>query len=294
MTTGPLTVRRARPTDLHVVLELLDRTAARLHSQGIPEWLTWPDRQDAVAASIRRGDVWLLSTATGDVAATATLSTADPGPGLWDDRDRQLAATHLSRFAVRPDFLGQGVGAQLLNWSRIRAYRDGSFFLRIAAWARLPGLHAYLRRQGFRELWTMSGPPATSRTLFVRHAAPNDTVVRIIEEPAPTLLTTQLVELMPGDARPDQGPGPDHAHVARHLVSDCGTPIRIVPGYRYRLRDTDDGWQVEAAKYVGWQPSDRIARADGLALDHDRDYVLTHHEGSPCGVEIVTVQRNNT
>ncbi|WP_426503048.1 GNAT family N-acetyltransferase [Dactylosporangium sp. McL0621] len=294
MVTGPLTARRARPDDLHVVLELLDRTAAWLHSQGIPAWLTWPDRQDAVAASIGRGEVWLLGTATGDVAATATLSTADPGPGLWAEGDRRVAATHLSRLAVRPDFLGQGVGAQLLDWASVRAYRDGSFFLRIAAWPRLPGLHAYLRRQGFRELWTVAGPPATSRTLFVRHAAPNDTVVRITEEPGPTLLTTQRVELEPDDARPAQGPEPDHAHVARQLRSEHGIPIRIVPGYRYRLRDTDDGWRVEAAKYVRWQPGNRIATVDGLALDHDRDYVLTHHESSPCGVEIVTVQRNST
>ncbi|MEV0134891.1 GNAT family N-acetyltransferase [Dactylosporangium sp. NPDC050688] len=294
MVTGPLTVRRARTDDLHVVLELLDRTAAWQHSQGIPEWLTWPDRHDTVAASIGRGEVWLLSTATGDVAATATLSTADPGPGLWDESDRRVAATHLSRLAVRPDFLGQGVGAQLLDWARARAYRDGSFFLRIAAWPHLPNLHAYLRRQGFRELWTVAGPPTTSRTLFVRHAAPDGTVVRIIKDPTPTLLATQRVEFEPGDARPAQGPEPDHAHVARQLLSEHGTPIRIVPGYRYRLRDTDDGWRIEAAKYVGWQPGNRIATADGLAIDHDRDYVLTHHEGSPCGVEIVSVQQNST
>lgn len=178
-----LPVRDAASALDRTFTELLDRTAAWLHSQGIPEWLTWPDRQDTVAASISRGEVWLLGTATGDVAATATLSTADPGPGRWDETDRGVAATHLSRLAVRPDFLGQGVGTQLLEWARVRAYRDGSSLLRVAAWPRVPDLHAYLRRRGFLELWTVAGPPATARTLFARPTAPDGTVVRVIEHP---------------------------------------------------------------------------------------------------------------
>ncbi|MET7396828.1 GNAT family N-acetyltransferase [Dactylosporangium sp. NPDC005572] len=291
---GPLTVCRAGPADLRSVLELLDTTATWLHNQGVPDWLTWPDIRDTIASSIGRGEVWLLRTAAGDVAATATLSTGDPGPGLWNEDDREVAATYLSRLAVRPDLHDQGVGAKLLDWACVHAYRHGSFFLRFVAWPRMPRLHAYLRRHGFRELWTVAGPPATSRTLFLRHAAPNDTVVRITEEPPPVLLPTQSVEVNADDVRPAQGSGPDHAHVAHQLVSEHGRPIRLVPGYRYRLRDTDEGWRLQGAKYVGWQAGDRITMADGLTLEHDCDYVLIHHDGYPCGVEIVSIQRQRT
>ncbi|MFI5908244.1 GNAT family N-acetyltransferase [Dactylosporangium sp. NPDC051541] len=153
----PLSPRLAAPDDVPAVLDLLDRTATWLQWQGLPDWLTWPDRHDTVPTSIERGELWLLTTTTGEAAATATLTTDDEG-------------THVSRLAVRPDLHGQAIGARLLTWAAANAHRNGRPLLRMAAWPRQPALHAYLRRQGFRELWTVAGPPAVSRTLFVRRA----------------------------------------------------------------------------------------------------------------------------
>jgi GNAT superfamily N-acetyltransferase len=290
--TSPLIVRRARPDDLHAVLDVLDTSAAwLLHAHGVPEWLTWPDRRDTLAAAIERGQVWLLSTALADVVGTVTLSTGDPGAGLWDDNDRQVAATYLDRLAVRPHLRGQRIGAELLDWARGHAYRHGSFWLRLAAWPRLPHLHTYLRRQRINELYLVGGPPATSRTLFAGHAGPSNPASRITEQPDPVLLPTQRVELTPRDARPTDGPGPDHAHRTGQLLSEHDTPVRIVPGYRYRLRHTDNGWRLQAAKYVSWQPGDPVTTAGGLVLDPDHDYVLTHADAGRCGFEITTVRR---
>jgi GNAT superfamily N-acetyltransferase len=287
-----LTVRRATPDDLHAVLEVLDTSAAwLLHAHGVPEWLTWPDRRVTLAPAIDRGQVWLLGTASGDIAGTVTLTIDDPGAGVWDDNDRRDAATYLHRLAVRPHLHGQGIGAELLDWARGHAYRHGDFRLRIAAWPRLPRLHAYLRRQRIHEMWMVGGPPATSRTLFSCHAGPSNPFGRITEQPGPVLLHTQRVDLAAGDPRPADGSGPDHAHVAGRLLREPGTPIRIVPGYRYRMRHTDDGWRLQAAGRVGWGPGDPVAPAGDLALMPDRDYVLTHADAGICDFEITTVAR---
>lgn len=140
-------------------------------------------------------------------------------------------------------------------------------------------------------LWTVDGLPATSRTLFVRHAVPWDTVVPLAEAEPPVMMVTQRVPLDPDDPQPDAEPRPDHAHVAPQLLVEPGAPARIVPGYRFRLREIDGGWRFQGAQYARWHPGRPVAAADGLVMDQGVDYVLTHRDGDPCGIEVVAVAR---
>jgi GNAT superfamily N-acetyltransferase len=163
-------IRRARPGDVPAVLALLDETVTWLRGRGLQQWLLWPHERDTIAASVVRGEVWLLPDADG-VAATVTL-TAEPGPGTWSAEDRTVNATYVSRLAVRRDLSGRGVGGQVLEWARDHAHRRGDTAVRVSAWPGNPFLDDYLQRHGFRYLWTVAGPLATSRTLFTRRAAP--------------------------------------------------------------------------------------------------------------------------
>lgn len=170
LAVGAPAMRRAGLSDLRAVLALLDETVAWLRGRGLQQWLLWPHERDTFAASLVRGEVWLLPDA-GGIAATATM-TAEPGPGTWSAEDRTVKATYVSRLAVRRDLTGHGIGGQILEWARDHAHRRGDAAVRVSAWPGNPFLDAYLQRQGFLYLWTVAGPLATSRTLFTRRAAP--------------------------------------------------------------------------------------------------------------------------
>ncbi len=270
------------------VLRLLDESVAWLRARGLQQWLLWPHERDTVAAAVFRGEVWLLHTEGGDVAATVTL-TAAPRAGTWDAADREVSATYVSWLAVRRDLAGRGIGGRVLDWVLLRAYRRGDFLVRTACWPGNPDLAGYLQRHGFRTLWTVGESLATARTLFVRPVAAGRAVP--FAEPA-VLLPTDRVALGPDDPRPAGDPGPDHAHVAPQLLVGPGTPARLVSCYRYRLREAG-GWRLQGAQAAQWHPGVAVTAAGGLVLGRGVEYVLTHRDGDPCGVQVVAVRREH-
>ncbi|MET7426746.1 hypothetical protein [Dactylosporangium sp. NPDC005555] len=273
-------MRRAGPDDVATVLGLLDEAVAWLRGRGSRQWLLWPRERDMVAACVFRGEVWLLDTASG-AAGTVTL-TAKPDPGRWDDQ-RDVNATHLSRLVVRRDHAGRGIGGQILRWARIRAYRHGDFFVRIAAWPTSSRLHEYLSGQGFRYLTHEAGPLATSRALFMCRALTGGAPAPFADEVPPVLLATHREDREPHEAG-------DHEHVVPQLRLESGDAARLMPGHRHRLWNAG-GWKLQGAEVRQWHPGEPVTAVDGLELRPGTEYVLTHLPGDPCAVEVVAIVR---
>ncbi len=156
-------LRVAGPSDVDLVLRVLDAAAADMRRRGLR---FWPERfaAEAVAPAIAAGDTW-LALRDGQPVGTITLGWADP---LWDD-DRRAAYIH--RLAVVPS--AAGLGRRLLGWAAEHARAHGATALRGDCVAGNAMLRSYYERFGA----THCGDGAVGGSPGQRLAAGPQTVV---------------------------------------------------------------------------------------------------------------------
>jgi GNAT superfamily N-acetyltransferase len=134
-----VTMRRARPDEGAVVLDVLDTACRRLRERGIDGWPV-AFRPEWIEPGLSDGDVWLAEAGGGPVA-TLSLLWRDV---LWPDDGR---AGYLHRFATRD--AGTGLGASLIGWAAARVRERGRDRLRLDCTAGNRALRDYYERAGF-------------------------------------------------------------------------------------------------------------------------------------------------
>lgn len=174
----PLTIRRAGPDDLPIVLDLIDEAKLWLLSKATDQWARdWADQQgrkrsDRVQDSLAHGSTWIVTvTHEGQRYAVATVTIESSGsPLVWDrPGDLDDSAVYLSRLVVARRFAGLKIGAALLDWACDYAqFRYQAELIRIDVWTGNFALHHHYRAQGFRWQGYCSDPSYPSRARFQR------------------------------------------------------------------------------------------------------------------------------
>ncbi|WUH96986.1 GNAT family N-acetyltransferase [Spirillospora sp. NBC_00431] len=150
-------IRLARPEEIDVVLGLIDHAAGWLRAEkNTTQWARpWPspdDRRKRVYEALLDRETWLLFH---EERAIGTVSIRLIGhEELWTPEERDIEAVYLHRLVIHRDFAGGGLGAELIDWAgRKGASRQrDTRLIRIDVWTDNDELHAYYRRQGFRDV----------------------------------------------------------------------------------------------------------------------------------------------
>jgi RimJ/RimL family protein N-acetyltransferase len=111
---GALTIERAPPDELSLVMEIIDEAAAWLHARGITEQWSSPMSQaawDRMASRIADGNVFLARLPDGQAIGTLRFDWRDDE--LW--RDDPEGGGYVHSFAIRNGARGHGVGAVMIE-----------------------------------------------------------------------------------------------------------------------------------------------------------------------------------
>jgi GNAT superfamily N-acetyltransferase len=150
-----LRITKAKPAHLQALVSIF--TAANRYK------LERDDRSWAPGFT-EKGVTWMLSLGTmyvaclGDpIVGTLALDWADDD---WDDeRDKgERRAGYIRRLAVREDFHGQQIGAQIIDWAAGQAAREGRDRLRLDCNIANTKLCTYYEKQGFQRVVTKEFP----------------------------------------------------------------------------------------------------------------------------------------
>jgi GNAT superfamily N-acetyltransferase len=146
-TLGVLTLTQAQPTDLDLVVEIVDEAAGWLHAKGITQ--QWPSPsppafKEFMAQQIARGDVYLAHI-DGDAIGTFRFDWTDVD--LW--RDDPDGGGYVHSFAIRQCAHGHRVGAAMIEWAKQHVREHGKKFLRLDCWGGNEPLREYYTRLGF-------------------------------------------------------------------------------------------------------------------------------------------------
>ena len=113
-----LDIRLATTEDSRDIIQLLKEIAQWMKDKGINQWrfLLEGGDDEEIHQAVCNQETYRVSDGDG-VAATFTLLSR---PSEWDRHiwgaDDPPDTLYLHRLAVAPDFMGKGLGRQLLNW----------------------------------------------------------------------------------------------------------------------------------------------------------------------------------
>jgi GNAT superfamily N-acetyltransferase len=150
---GPLDVVLAQPSDLEVVLSILEEARQWLHAKGIVEQWPGPVPPEAIAWRIEVNKTYLAYHQDRAIA-TFTLQWSDEA--TW--RDRPGEALYVHGLAVRRAFAGRQIGERLLQLAAEICTTLGKPYLCLDCWAGNPALSQYYERAGFEHCGTKEWP----------------------------------------------------------------------------------------------------------------------------------------
>ena len=139
----------ARPEDLGRYIDVLEEVAAWLAARHITQWPVGQFRLSSAyyGASIARSEVH-LAFLNDDLVGTLRLLPRDPI--VWPEIDVDDAA-YIYNLAVRPAWMGRGLGDRLLTWAEYRVAALGRQWVRLDAMADNDRLRRYYAKAGFAE-----------------------------------------------------------------------------------------------------------------------------------------------
>jgi GNAT superfamily N-acetyltransferase len=111
------------------------------------------DHVDLILGLIAEGVVgnrtWIVWD--GDIAVATVTIHRTGSPELWTPVELGTEAVYLHRLVVRRSYAGDGLGAELINWSGQQGRRENpdAVHIRIDVWTDNYELHDYYVRQGF-------------------------------------------------------------------------------------------------------------------------------------------------
>ena len=140
-------IRQATPQDVEMVADILKEAARWLKQVGMPLWQEDELESSRIVSDVNAGLFFLAEYSSGDSAGTLKFQLDDPV--VWPDA-RPNDAAYIHRLAVRRQFAGTGLSADLLSWAVKRTHALRRRFLRLDCDASRPRLRPLYERFGFR------------------------------------------------------------------------------------------------------------------------------------------------
>jgi ribosomal protein S18 acetylase RimI-like enzyme len=137
-------LRRARPADLDVVVNMLEEAAWWMVSRGIEGWTPDGFSRKRIAAIIEDGEMYMVALA-GRPAGTFALQWSDRE--TWGEVPDDAGYVH--GLAIRREFAGMRLGREMLRRAEQMVYRSEREYLRLDCVAHNEALNEYYRRAGF-------------------------------------------------------------------------------------------------------------------------------------------------
>ncbi len=139
--------RGATPSDLPELMALFRAATREMDAQGILQWdEIYPD-EPTIRADIFRGQM-RVGTRSGKIAVAFMLDLCKDGdyePAEWRYREPDFAVLH--RLCVHPDFQGQGVAKEAMDFLEGAMLSSGIQTIRLDAFSQNPAaLHLYESR----------------------------------------------------------------------------------------------------------------------------------------------------
>lgn len=150
---GGVKVSVAVKEDLEEVSALLLETAQWLQSQGSQQWSALLEGRDVhrTDQAVAAGNVFVFRKENELVGMVILFSE----PTEWDQtvwaEEPPGKAVYLHRLAIRRSHAGEGLGSQILNWSRSGIRFENRQVVRLDSLAASPALDSFYRHHGF--LW---------------------------------------------------------------------------------------------------------------------------------------------
>ncbi|GMW02060.1 MAG: hypothetical protein AMXMBFR84_31960 [Candidatus Hydrogenedentota bacterium] len=141
-----LVIRQATIEDAATVLGILNEASRWLEDSGMAMWHTYELDDDHLRSGVASGQ-FVLASVEGNPAATLRFQLEDLL--FWPDQP-QDESTYIHRFAVRRQYAGKGVSAEMLQWVVDRTRELGRHYVRLDCQANRPKLRAVYERFGFR------------------------------------------------------------------------------------------------------------------------------------------------
>ncbi|MFC5833265.1 GNAT family N-acetyltransferase [Nonomuraea insulae] len=164
-----LAARLAVESDTDRVIELRAESERWLDKRGIQQWTAkWDDiGREKIRRNIANRETWVFEHGD-ETIATVTLNTR-PDLDFWDS-DVDGPALYLYKLLLARDRAGEGLGADIVNWSVDQAAQRGLPWLRLDVWKTNHGLQRYYLEQGFEHVRTVEVPGRDSGACFQRQA----------------------------------------------------------------------------------------------------------------------------
>jgi GNAT superfamily N-acetyltransferase len=175
----PFALRRAAPGDLPEVRRLICEAADWLHtSKHTDQWAKpWPTREardQRLLAGLKNGKTWIVWD--GDIPAATVTVASRANSAVWSDLggecDLSERAVYAHRLITARAYAGQGLGAELIDWTGLRGQRlYGAKWIRIDVWGSNTALHDYYLETGFKLCGSCADPCYPSGALFQKPIA---------------------------------------------------------------------------------------------------------------------------
>lgn len=245
------TFRRALPSEVGRVTELLHARVEWLQGRGLDQWSGLDPARDT-AESVTSGMTWLLLTADGAAVGTMTMTTVGHS-GFWAPDELTDPALYLSKMATDPTMAGHGLGELLLDSAKLYGSSRGFSRLRWDAWKTNPGLQRYYSEIGGRHLRTvdLSGGWQSGALFESAYQIPKRPEAITIDAPLElfAVIESERHEILTGDVRPAEiQPGLNSLPEHYHLCPDLKYP---------NLGSTDGGPVSPACIVAPWSAADQ-------------------------------------
>jgi len=140
-----ISIRPARPTDVDIVLGILDEAATWLQEHKIPSvWTPGGFSRQSFLDQISRGEVYIALV---DDLTVGTFILQWTDSLFWGERPPDAGYVH--KLAIRPVSSGKGIGLEMLKWAEAQAKSAGKRFLRLNCLAVDRKIRDYYERAGF-------------------------------------------------------------------------------------------------------------------------------------------------
>ncbi|MCR8843304.1 GNAT family N-acetyltransferase [Paenibacillus sp. SC116] len=130
----------------HEILKLLKGAASWIQSKGINQWHPDEIHLEHVHEFFHNGCEFFLARMNAEIVGTLFICWSDPR--VWEELDDERSG-YIHKFAVGRDYVGLGIGRQLLGWAE-QYIRDKGKKIRLDCMAENHRLNQYYVESGYK------------------------------------------------------------------------------------------------------------------------------------------------